>query len=339
MGWNDVLGHEVPKRLLQAHVRSGRVAGAYLFAGPEGVGKRRLAMEMAKALTCQKRTGEGAPCDACPVCRQMTRLVHPDLHVVGPSGASGQIRLEPIQHLLGRLAMRPFSAAVQVAIIDGVERLTDEAANSLLKMLEEPTSSTRWLLITSALGRCLPTITSRCHLIRFRRLPTEVVQRLLTDGGYGEETHHPTMARLAEGSAARAIELAGRWSSFQRLMERFATAPTSDWAAQPLPETPEGLLPWLDGMTRWLRDVAVIKAIAGCGMRDAECGESTARWVGHTEQIEAIHRQAQAVDLDQCVRVVERLAALRESLEQFVSPRLIAALAREQWLSLVKREA
>lgn len=336
MSWDEILGQDEPKRMLQADLRAGTVAGAYLLAGPEGIGKRRLAMEMAKALVCERRGADLPPCDACPVCRQVTRLTHPDVHVLEPGGASRQIRLEAVRQLLARLALRPFSACVQVAVVDGVDRLTDEAANSLLKLLEEPPASARWLLITSALGRCLPTVVSRCRLVRLRRLSQEMVERLLTADGRAEAADVRTIARLAQGSASRAGELAEHWPAWRALIERCATFPTERWLTEPMPDSGETLRPWLEGLMQWVRDVAVVSAWPAVW---EEPGFESAGWVLHHDQRAALTRQAQAVDPDRCLRVVEQLAALRESLEQFVSPRLVAALARETWLSLVMRDA
>ena len=305
MAWTDILGHEDAKRLLQTHLRAEAVASAYLFAGPDGVGKRRLALEMAKALNC---SGDGAkPCDACSTCSRITRGVHPDVHVLSPGGASDQIKIEEIRHLLGRIALRPFSAAMQAAIIDGADRLTEEAANSLLKALEEPPAHTRFLLTTSRLSFCLPTIVSRCQLVRCGPLPVDAVKRLLIAQGRCDAAMAEAVAPLAAGGVAFAADLAGRWAEHQRLRGRLADPSPSAWLEQPLPETREGVAHLLEGMMAWLRDAAVASAADS----------------------------SRVADLDRCVQTAMELFALRESLDQFVSPRLVASLAREKWLGLI----
>ena len=278
-----MLGQERATQLFRRHLAEETVAHAYLLAGPDGVGKRRLALEMAKALNC---AGTGVvPCDTCSSCSRMARGVHPDLHVLSPGGASEQIKIEEIRALLGRIALRPFHARFQVVILDGADRLTDEAANSLLKALEEPPAHTRFLLTTARLAFCLPTIVSRCQLVRCVRVAAN------------EPTLAPDLARrLADTSAA-------------------------SWLEQPLPETRDDVAQWLEAMVAWLRDVAV--ASAGAPSR-----------IAHTAHAEAVRRQADAADADRCVAAAMELLALRESLDQFVSPRLVASLAREQWLSL-----
>lgn len=319
MAWDDILGQSLAKQVLQTHLADGRVAGAYLLVGPDGVGKRRLAMEMARALNC---VGSGArPCDACLVCSQIGRGVHPDVHLLLPGGPADQIKIDDVRHLLGRIALRPFSAATQVAVIDGAERLTEEAANGLLKALEEPSARTRFLLTTVRFTRCLPTIVSRCQVIRCAPLSSDAVKRILVEQQGCEVAIAEAVARLAGGSASRAIELASRWAAHQQLCAHLANDAPSAWLEQPLPETREGVAQLVDGMTAWLRDLAVTAAA------DAD----RAVHAGHAD---ALRRQALAVDLDQCLSTAVELMALRESLEQFVSPRLVASLAREKWLAL-----
>ena len=319
MAWDHILGHAFAKRLLQTHLASGQLASAYLLSGPDGVGKRRLAVEVAKALNC---AGSGShPCDACQPCGQIERGVHPDVHRLSPGGPSDQIKIDEIRFLLGRVALRPFSARVQVAILEGAERLTEEAANALLKALEEPHATTRFLLTTARVLDCLPTIVSRCQLLRCDVLPPEAIARILVERGGCEPRTAEAVARLSEGSVSRALHLLERWAEHQRVVARFATDPPVTWLSEPLPDTREEVTRLLDGMMGWLRDVAV--ASAG------------PQWILHREHADALRRQAGAVDRGRCVETAFSLIALRDSLEQFVSPRLVASLAREKWLSLL----
>ena len=318
MAWTDIIGHEFAKRLLQAHLAEGTVAGAYLFAGPDGVGKRRLALEMVKALNCAAPGGR--PCDACPACRQIGRGVHPDVHALTPGGASQQIRIDEVRHLLGRLALQPFSARVQAAVIDGAERLTEEAANSLLKALEEPSARARFFLTTARLSDCLPTIVSRCQLVRCRPLPVEAVERLLREREVAPDAAEAA-ARLSGGSVSQALELSGRWPAHREMLARCADRRPSAWLEGALPETRQDVTQFLDGLMDWLRDVAMTAA-------------GGPQWVRQTAHAEALRRAAAAIDLDRCLEVASELVSLRESVDQFVSPRLVAALAREKWLEL-----
>ena len=323
MSWTDIYGHEDAKRLLQAHLAAHEVPGGYLFVGPEGVGKRQLALEMAKALNCTAAEAE-RPCGGCPTCLQIAKGTHPDLHLLLPVGASDQVKIESVRQLLGRFALRPFNAAVQVALIDGADRLTEEAANALLKALEEPSRSARFLLTTSRLADCLPTIVSRCQIIRCGRLPLGVIARLLVDRHGCDAGTAQAAARLSDGSAARALELTQRWDAYQETLARLGSErPQAEWMQKGMPETRQELAQLLEDMTAWLRDVAV--AASGSPER-----------VAHADHAEAVRRQASSVDMDRCLEAAFELMSLRDSLEQFANPRLVAALAKEKWLELLE---
>ena len=319
MAWADVLGHELAKRIFQSHLSTGRVANAYLLSGPEGIGKCRLAVEMAKALNCLGT--EPRPCDTCSVCRAIARRAHPDIHHLMPEGASDEIRIDAVRSLIGRVALRPFNAQRQVAIVDRVERLTEEAANSVLKVLEEPPGSATFLLMTAQLPRCLPTITSRCQLIRCHPLSAEALQQILMQVAKCEESQAQAIARVSAGSAAAAIALAERWQPAQELRARLAQAAPEAWMEYPLPETRQEVGEWIDGMLSWLRDLTMVAA-------------GGASHVVHVGSGEALRTQACRVEVDRCLETAFEWLRLRESLDQFANPRLVATLARETWLNL-----
>ena len=281
MSWDAVLGQEFAKRVLQAHLADGRVAHAYLLAGPDGVGKRLMALEMAKALNCVASSSR--PCDACPTCVQIGRRTYPDVHVLSPVASSDHVRIDAVRQLLGRIALRPFNAAFQVAIIDGAERLTEEAANSLLKALEEPPAHTRFLLTTSRLSDCLPTIVSRCQLVRCQPLPPAAVTRILVEQWGCAPDAAQAIAPLAAGSASQAIKLAERWKARAEIVARLADPRPSSWLEQPLPETRQEVTHLLEEMIARLRDLAIATA-AG----------------------------AQAADADRCLETALELVSLRE---------------------------
>ncbi len=320
MAWDEILGHDTVKRMWHAHLTQERVPNAYLLAGPEGIGKRRLAFEMAKALNCTSNAAR--PCDICPTCLKISKQTHPDVHVLVPGGASQQIRIEDIRHVIGRISLRPYSARKQVVVIDGAERLTEEAANSLLKSLEEPSASTHFLLVTAHLAHCLPTVRSRCQIIRCDPLSRDMVGQILVQGRGCEPQMAAVIARLCGGSVSRAIELAEQWAGYQHLLEQLGSADPARWIGTAMPETRQDVVQLLDGMMGWLRDLAVT-AVAD------------PQWVTHASQQRSLTAQAEHLDVDRCVATAFELLALRDSIEQFVSPRLVASLAREKWLSLL----
>ncbi|MBI4354614.1 MAG: hypothetical protein HY595_05190 [Candidatus Omnitrophica bacterium] len=222
MAWNAILGQPTAVRLLQSDLIRNRLASAYLLVGPEGVGKRMSAVEFVKAVQCDELL-EG-PCDQCPNCRRVIRGVHPDVHVLIPQGTSATISIDDVRWILQRVALRPFSGPRSMVIVDGAHRLTEEAANSLLKVLEEPPGQATFLLITSQPAHCLPTILSRCRIVRFQPLSREVLK--------AEQVDRPIYAYLASGEA-------------------------NSWMTWSVPKERETLSRWLDASIEWLRDVAV----------------------------------------------------------------------------------
>ncbi len=318
MAWNDVLGQELAKRVFKEHLASARVPNAYLLAGPEGIGKRRLALEMAKALVCERRGVE--PCGECRACGQADRVTHPDVHLIGAQEGSGLIRIEEIRHVVGRLALKPYSAPFQVAVIKGADRLTEEAANSLLKSLEEPGASAKFLLTTARPQHCLPTILSRCQMIRCQGLASALIAQALVESKAVDAQAAGVISRLSGGSVSRATDLAARWAQHRQFLDRLAEGQAEAWLSQPLPESRQDVAQLIDGMVGWLRDVAVAAADAGEAV--------------HAGYEAPLAETARRVDLDRCLETAFELVILRESIEQFVNPKLVASLAREKWLAL-----
>ena len=318
--------------ILRGHVQAGRRAHAYLFAGPDGVGKRLSASELAKTLNCEAPGATERPasgpldaCDRCPSCQRIARKVHPDVHEVTTQGAADLIRIEEIRQMLSRMALRPYMGRAQVAIIDGADRLTEEAANSLLKGLEEPSPQTVFALLTAQPARCLPTILSRCQLIRFHPLPTSVIEGLLASGKHCGPEAAGLLARLAQGSLARAVELAKEWPAYEGIREHLRQGSISAWSAWTAPSDRAEVAQWLALSIGWLRDLAV-----------AAAGDD--QLIGHADP-ETISRQAKQLGAEPCAQTALELVELFESLDRMANPRLVAALLRERWLNLLGNSA
>ena len=175
-------GLVIPERVRQVLVQGvarQRLPPAYLFVGPPGVGKRTTAMTLAKALNCPVKQGDA--CEQCAVCQRIERHLHPDIHLVEPQGQV--IKIDQVRQLREVLALQAYEGRVKVAILDDVGKLTVEASNALLKVLEEPPVQTLFVLICQQLGSLPATVISRAQVLRFGLLAHEQVVALLRQHG------------------------------------------------------------------------------------------------------------------------------------------------------------
>lgn len=153
------------------------LAHAYLFVGPKEIGKTQTALALAKLLLCETR-GKSF-CDVCAVCRKIDQGAHPDVFLIQREEDALQIKIEQVRDLLAHARLMPFEAKRKVFIIKNVEEMNAQAANALLKTLEEPTKTSLLILTTAALDNVLETVRSRCHLIPFLPSSTEnIIQQL-----------------------------------------------------------------------------------------------------------------------------------------------------------------
>jgi len=199
MTFGQILGHDRQKDILRRAINSGRLAHAYLFEGPEGIGKRLMALALARAVFCLEGTG----CGCCSACRKVDHHNHPDLHILEPDGAS--IKIEQIRGLQKELSYRPLEAEKKICLIDGADRMNPAAGNALLKTLEEPTGSALLILLTARPERVLTTIRSRCQRLPFARLAQERLQQVLVERLGVDATHGHVLAALSEGSFKKAL--------------------------------------------------------------------------------------------------------------------------------------
>jgi len=207
IAFRDITGHRLLLELIaRAAVRS-TLPPSLIFAGPEGVGKRRAAVSLAQVMNCLALKGTDAAdaCGTCAACTRIARGVHADVLVVEP-GDTGTIKIDQVRDAVERSAYRPFEGRRRVVIIDNAESLNAEAQNALLKTLEEPPAASTFVLVTSRPEMLLPTVVSRCQRLRFGRLaPAEIAEVLRRDHEYAEADAHAAAA-LSDGSIGRALE-------------------------------------------------------------------------------------------------------------------------------------
>ncbi len=205
MAWH-LWGHDWAARLLQQHIRSGEVRHAYLFSGAAGVGRRTLALRFAQALNCAQPPQPGEPCGDCRICRQTERMEQPDLAVVR-SEDSGSIKVEQVRELQRSLVLAPYEARYRVVLLLNFEQATASAQNALLKTLEEAPEKVILLMTAASPEDMLPTIVSRCEVLRLRPLPVDTLAALLQSQRGLPAGQAQLLAHLAGGKPGAALHL------------------------------------------------------------------------------------------------------------------------------------
>ncbi|MDX1775394.1 MAG: DNA polymerase III subunit delta' [Desulfobulbales bacterium] len=190
-----------PVALLREAAAKNKMGHAYLFRGPDGVGKKRTALTLAAYLNCKNPLPQDS-CGRCPSCRKYVSGNHPDLILVETDGSP--IKISQVRELKQSLAFPPLEARVRVIILEDIHTMRREAANSLLKTLEEPAAGNLLILTADLAGEVLPTILSRCQVIPFGPLDHQEVARVLMQENDLEESLALTLAAVAEGSLGRA---------------------------------------------------------------------------------------------------------------------------------------
>ena len=200
---NPIIGYQQIVGELQRTVASDRIAGAYLFVGPMGVGKETVARYFAQLIFCQQDTDPPTVCGTCLACRKVGSGNHPDLQFIRPEGSL--LKIGQIRALQKQIIYEPFEASRKVYILTDVERMNAEAENCLLKTLEEPPASSVLILLTSNVEALLPTTRSRCQILQFHPIPTQELAEILIDRFSVAPEQATTLAIAAGGAIGKAL--------------------------------------------------------------------------------------------------------------------------------------
>jgi DNA polymerase-3 subunit delta' len=208
MSWKYIRGQDAAVRFFLAAHQEKRIGHAYLFVGPSGVGKGRFASELAKALLCDNARERLEACDRCPSCHQLEAGTHPDLFRASRPADHVELPIEVVRELCGQLALKPMRGGRKIGILEDADDLNDASANAFLKTLEEPPPGSVLILIGGAAAETqLPTIVSRCQIVRFAPLPPGVLKELLAERGISDRAKIDRLVRLSGGSMGQALAL------------------------------------------------------------------------------------------------------------------------------------
>ncbi len=320
MPFRDVLGQpEAVDRLRRAWI-GGRLAQAYCFTGPTGVGKRTTALALAQALNCLAPTARGAgagadACGSCRACRRIAAGVHPDVTLLTPQEKT-VITIEQIRDLSARAGMRPYEGAAKVWILDPADRMQEPAANAFLKTLEEPAGVSLFILVTASPSALLPTIQSRCQALRFEPLGEASLRRILEDAGRSPQ-EAASAAAMAGGSAEQALEMDVEQARAlrDRLVDGvwgcLGSLPALLEEAARLAKEKAGLEQALQILAGFTRDLALVKLRAPVPLAHAE------------RQAEA-ERIAAAHSLEALLAIHAAQVDAQQALVRYAHPRLTA---------------
>ena len=251
---HSIIGHDqIIEQLLHA-IESNRVAGAYLFAGPANIGKETVARYFAKSINCT--ASEQGSCNSCLSCRKIENGNHPDVQIIRPSGA--WMKIDQIRELQKWIVYQPLEGKRKVYILTEVDCMNLEAANCLLKTLEEPPAGSVLVLITSNLDALLPTIRSRCQIIDFHPLAIPELAAYLIQQYNLEEHKAFPIASLSSGAVGRALTQLREEEdiSQEEIPEIIETSDrlAAFRIAENLNQNPEAL----DHLVTWYRDLLLL---------------------------------------------------------------------------------
>ena len=263
MAFDSVVGHDRARALLARALRDRRLPPALLLCGPEGVGKRTLAIAAARALLCE--AGAEESCGSCAACDRIERGLHPDVIALAPDD-KGSIKIEPVRDLAREIGARPFEGRARAFVVDDAHAMTEQAMNALLKSLEEPAATSHVFLVTGSPQALLPTIRSRCQVLRFGPIPHAVLERHLVERHGVDPADARLRAALSGGSlgGALAFETEGFRATRNLLLAGLVRLPgvgpleRMDFA-QRLADTEDGMLVVV-ALRSILRDVAAARA-------------------------------------------------------------------------------
>src|SRR4030042_1234348 len=309
MDWG-MIGHEWAVNLLAKHVALGCERHAYLFTGPSGIGRRTLALRFAQSLNCLKPPVPGQPCHTCSTCKRVEQMQHPDLIVVQAEREGKTLKIDQVRELQHTLSLAPYEARHRVALILRFEEAHSSAANAMLKTLEEPPDHVVIILTANSAENLLPTIVSRCEVLRLRALSMDETARGLQALRSVPEEISERLAHISDGRPGYAIRLfeepgilGQRQSWLDDLIQLLATSRRERFAfVRGVVDDKEGLRDELQVWLTFWRDVLISASGMSGSITNVDYSDQIQKLVAVTDlnkahfQVNPIERTIEYID-------------------------------------------
>lgn len=322
--WGKILGHDRLVQNFEKLVQRDRLAHAYLFCGPAGIGKRMFATELGKALLCERAGDQLEACERCPSCLQVAADSHPDFVVVGRPEEKNVLPIETIRELCQGFALKSARGRGRFAVLDDADDLNDEAANCFLKTLEEPPPRSLFLLIGTSADLQLPTIRSRCQIVTFAPLPADQMSTVLQKNGISDPLMLDRLIRFGHGSPGQALALADEalWEfrrqfltsldrgEFDAVGQMRAWAEFIEEAGKEAAAQRRRASMLLGLVIEFFRQVLIVGS-------DAPANDS------ETEEEALARRLADMLPVENTLAILERLLLAAQQIDRFVSVNLV----------------
>lgn len=308
MSFSAIKGHDRPIRLLKSYIEQGSMGGGYLFAGPEGIGKKLTAKTLAKAVNCEQ--GGIDACGECASCVKIEKSQHPDVRLI--ECADAEIKIDDIRKLQHEIAFKPYEGRTKVFIIDNAHKLTAEASNALLKVLEEPPKSSLIILISDKPNLFFKTVLSRCKTLKFTALRRQQLKKIFRDDYLLDENTAHFLAFFFEGRLGCGLGLkdADMLRQKNNVIDDFVFSRQLGLKTLPAKER-QDIYRYLNILAAWFRDVYLLKA----GMPNTEiinCDRKADLW-----------KQAQQFSAADLNRIIDSISESIYYLERNINAKLL----------------
>jgi len=316
MAFKDIKGQERAVEFFRNCVNRDRLAHAYLFSGFGGLGKTLLAQILAKFLNCENPVKKVSSlidcCDSCASCRKIDSSNHPDVHWIEPVGRSGRVAIDQVRSMQKQISLKSYEGRFKVFIIQDAHKMTQEAANCLLKTLEEPPDWSLVILTATNISGLLPTIISRCQIIKFYPLNYDRLKEILKADYALDEGYLHFLSAASEGRIGRALSLKNEDSFVKknRLIDKICAVERGASFNMFNIKDKKNLPTQIRYLLNWFRDILIFKA--GAAAAD----------VINADRIEDIKSWASIYSFDDLEQVIAKINTAHRLIEQNVNPKI-----------------